>query len=178
MHILDIVQNSIAVGATSIEVKVNVQTGKNIFEIAIVDNGCGMDEKLLAHVTDPYTTTRTTRKVGLGLPLLKHTAEQANGFIKVYSEKNCGTKVYALFQDDHIDRPDLGDIAGTIVLIVAANPEIDMRYTHQIDGHQYLFDTQEVKEALGDLPVSSPKIRNFLKEMINENISGLYVMKH
>lgn len=178
MHILDIVQNSIAVGATCIEVRVNVQTGKNIFEIAIVDNGCGMDEELLAHVTDPYTTTRTTRKVGLGLPLLKHSAEQANGFIKVYSEKNCGTKVYALFQDDHIDRPDLGDIAGTIVLIVAANPKIDLKYIHQVNDHQYIFDTKEIKEALDGMPISDPKIRNYLKEMISENINGIYVVKH
>ncbi|MFW5721514.1 MAG: ATP-binding protein [Bacteroidota bacterium] len=178
MHILDIVQNSIAVGATCIEVKVHVQTDRNIFEIVIVDNGCGMDEELLAHVTDPYTTTRTTRKVGLGLPLLKHTAEQANGFIKVYSAKNCGTKVYAVMQNDHIDRPGLGDIAGTIVLIAAANPKIEIKYIHQINEKKYIFDTQEVKKVLEDMPISDSNIRNYLKEMINENIQELYVMKH
>lgn len=178
MHILDIVQNSISGGASFIEVKVCVQTGKNIFEILIADNGSGMDEELLNHVTDPYITTRTTRKVGLGLPLLKHSAEQANGFIKVYSEKNCGTKVYAMFQDDHIDRPDLGDIAGTIVLIVAANPEIDLKYIHQVNDYQYIFDTKEIKEALDGMPINNPKIRKYLKEMINENINGIYVVKH
>ncbi len=176
MHILDIVQNSIAGGATCIDVKVCVHTDKNIFEITIVDNGCGMDEELLNHVTDPYTTTRTTRKVGLGLPLLKHTAEQANGYVKVYSEKKCGTKVYAVLQNDHIDRPDLGDIAGTIVLIAAANHTLEIKYIHQINDKQYIFDTREIKEALDGIPINEPKIRNYLKEMINENINELYVV--
>lgn len=176
MHILDIVQNSIVGGASFIEISINIQTGKNIFEITIVDNGCGMDEEMLNHVTDPYTTTRTTRKVGLGLPLLKHTAEQANGYVKVYSEKKCGTKVYAVLQNDHIDRPDLGDIAGTIVLIAAANHTLEIKYIHQINDKQYIFDTREIKEALDGIPINEPKIRNYLKEMINENINELYVV--
>ncbi|MFO7843677.1 MAG: ATP-binding protein [Bacteroidales bacterium] len=176
MHILDIVQNSIVGGASFIEISINIQTVKNIFEITIVDNGCGMDEEMLNHVTDPYTTTRTTRKVGLGLPLLKHTAEQANGYVKVYSEKKCGTKVYAVLQNDHIDRPDLGDIAGTIVLIAAANHTLEIKYIHQINDKQYIFDTREIKEALDGIPINEPKIRNYLKEMINENINELYVV--
>lgn len=178
MHILDIVQNSISGGASFIEIRINVQTDKNIFEITIVDNGCGMDEEMLNHVTDPYTTTRTTRKVGLGLPLLKHTAEQANGYIKVYSEKNYGTKVHAVLQNDHIDRPDLGDIAGTIVLIAAAHLKVEIKYIHQVNDKQYIFETRKIKEVLEGIPINELKIRNYLKEMINENINELYVMKH
>jgi len=176
MHILDIVQNSIAGGASFIEISINVQTDKNIFEITIIDNGRGMDEEMLNHVTDPYTTTRTTRKVGLGLPLLKHTAEQANGYLKIHSEINCGTEVYAVLQNDHIDRPDLGDIAGAVVLLAAANPAIEIKYIHQINDKHYIFDTREVKEALEGMPINDPKIRNYLKEMINENIEELYVV--
>ncbi|HKK63357.1 MAG TPA: ATP-binding protein [Bacteroidales bacterium] len=176
MHILDIVQNSIAGGASAVEIKVDVQMLKNTFTITIIDNGRGMDEEMLNHVTDPYTTTRTTRKVGLGLPLLKHTAEQANGYLKIHSEINCGTEVYALLQNDHIDRPDLGDIAGTIVLLAAANPAIEIKYIHQINDKHYIFDTREVKEALEGMPINDPKIRNYLKEMINENIEELYVV--
>jgi hypothetical protein len=176
MHILDIVQNSISGGASFIEIRINVQTDKNVFEITIVDNGCGIDEEMLSHVTDPYTTTRTTRKVGLGLPLLKHTAEQANGYIKVYSEKDYGTKVYAVLQNDHIDRPDLGDIAGTIVLLATANPKIEIKYIHRVNDKQYIFETREIKEVLEGIPLNEPKIRNYLKEMISENINELYVM--
>jgi len=176
MHILDIVQNSIVGGASFIEIGINVQTDKNIFEITIVDNGCGMDEEMLNHVTDPYTTTRTTRKVGLGLPLLKHTAEQANGHLKVYSEKKYGTKVYAVLQNDHIDRPALGDISGTIVLIAAANLKIEIKFIHQVNDKQYIFDTREIKEVLDGMSINEPKIRNYLKEMIKENINELYVI--
>ncbi|MEE4199018.1 MAG: ATP-binding protein [Bacteroidales bacterium] len=176
MHILDIVQNSISGDASVIELKIEIQTGKNSFGIRIRDNGRGMDEEMLNHVTDPYTTTRTSRKVGLGLPLLKHTAEQAGGYLKVYSEVNGGTEVYAVMQNDHIDRPDLGDIAGTIVLIAAANPGIEIRYIHQVNENQYIFDTREIKEALEGMPIHNPKIRTYLKEMIRENINELYVV--
>jgi len=176
MHILDIVQNSIRGEASIIEVTINENLLENIFEIKIRDNGKGMDAEMLNRVEDPYSTTRTTRKVGMGLPLLKHSAEQSNGFLKINSELGIGTLVHASFKHDHIDRPPLGDIAGTIVLIVAANPEIDFKYIHHVNDKKYEFNTQEVKEILGDIKISDPKIRSFLKEMITENLNEIYVI--
>jgi len=176
MHILDIVQNSIRAEATKIEVFICEDEERNLFSVSVKDNGFGMEEDLLAIVADPYTTTRTTRKVGLGVPLLKHSAEQSGGYIKVYSEKAVGTNIQAVFQLNHIDRPPLGDIAGTIVLIASANPEIEIKYFHQKNNNKYEFNTEEIKEVLGDIKINNPKIRNMLKELIQENLKEIYVI--
>lgn len=176
MHILDIVQNSISAKANLIEIQITEDLKKNIFEVFIRDNGKGMDQDMLTHVTDPYTTTRTTRKVGLGIPLLKHSAEQANGYIKVHSEKECGTSIHATLQHDHIDRPPIGDCAGTIVLLAAANPSIDFKYVHRVNEKKYEFNTLEIKQILEETKINDPKIRGFLKEMILENVNDLYVV--
>jgi len=176
MHILDIVQNSISAKAKLIEISIHENYNSNILTIAIKDNGIGMDEEFVARVIDPYTTTRTTRKVGLGIPLLKDSAQQSNGYIKLNSEKGIGTSIQATFQNDHIDRPPLGDIAGTIVLLSAANPDIDFKYIHQINENKYVFDTREIKNVLDDVRISDPKIRGYLKEMINENVKEIYVI--
>jgi len=176
MHILDIAQNSIRAEATKIEIFINENEEKNLFTLSIKDNGFGMDEDFLAIVADPYTTTRTTRKVGMGVPLLKHSAEQSGGYIKVYSERLVGTTIQAVFQSNHIDRPPLGDIAGTIILIAAANPEIEIKYIHQKNNKKYEFNTIEIKEILGDIRINNPKIRNMLKELIQENLKEIYVI--
>ena len=176
MHILDIVQNSISAKASLIEIHIREDLKKNIFEVFIKDNGKGMDDEMLTYVTDPYTTTRTTRKVGLGIPLLKHSAEQAGGYVKVHSEKDFGTSVHATLQHAHIDRPPIGDCAGTIVLLAAANPEIEFKYVHRVNDKKYVFNTIEVKQLLEETKINDPKIRGFLKEMILENINDLYVV--
>lgn len=176
MHILDITQNSISGRATLIEIMITEDVTKNILEIKIRDNGKGMDTEMLTQVADPYTTTRTTRKVGMGLPLLKHSAEQAGGFLKVYSELGVGTLVQATFQRDHMDCPPIGDIAGTVVLLVAANPNLNFKYIHSINNKKYEFNTIEIKEVLGDTNIGDPKIRSFLKEMVLENLNELYVV--
>lgn len=176
MHILDIVQNSISAKANLIEIYIHEKIKQNVLIVTVKDNGTGMDEEFLVQVTDPYTTSRTTRKVGLGIPLLEHSAKQSNGYIKVYSEKGTGTIIQATFQHDHIDRPPLGDLSGTIVLLVAANPEIDFKYIHHLNNNKYEFSTKEIKEVLGDIKISDPKIRKYLKELIDENIKDLYVV--
>jgi len=176
MHILDIVQNSISAKSSLIEICINENLKTNLFNVLIKDNGKGMDDEFLAHVEDPYITTRTTRKVGLGIPLLKHSAEQSNGYIKVHSEKNIGTTIQATFQHDHIDRPPLGDIAGTIVLVVAANPDVEFKYVHCVNNNKYEFDTREVKQVLDDVRINDPKIRGMLKEMITENLREIYIV--
>jgi Histidine kinase-, DNA gyrase B-, and HSP90-like ATPase len=176
MHILDIVQNSISANATLIEIRIDENLEKNVLDILIKDNGKGMDDEFLSQVTDPYTTTRITRKIGMGIPLLKHSAEQSSGYIKVNSAKEIGTTIQATFQHNHIDRPPLGDIAGTIVLLVAANPDVDFKYVHCVNNSKYQFDTREVKEILDDVRIDDPKIRGMLKEMITENLSEIYVV--
>lgn len=173
LHILDIVQNSISAKATFIEITIDESHQANTYFVTIKDNGKGMSPEMVEKVTDPYVTSRTTRKVGLGLPLLKMNAERTGGHLKITSQEGKGTEVEALFIHDNIDRLPLGDIAGTLALMASANPLIEFTYTHSVDGEQYIFDTREIKEVLDDFPISDIHIFKFLKEMINENLQEI-----
>lgn len=173
LHILDIVQNSIVAGANLIQVEIVEDKQQNTFTITISDNGSGMDKETLEKVTDPYFTSRTTRKVGLGLPLFKQNAERTGGHFQLESEPGKGTKVTAVFVHDNLDRPVLGDIAGVMVILAQANPFLDFVYSHQTGNGKYIFDTCEVKEMLEDMPISNPQMSKILKEMIQENLKEI-----
>jgi anti-sigma regulatory factor (Ser/Thr protein kinase) len=171
LHLMDIIQNSVSAcaGRVNIEIRTNIESG--MLSISISDNGKGMDKELLDKVTDPFTTTRKTRKVGLGLPLLKATAELSGGNLEVYSQKGDGTRVEVNFKIDSIDRPPLGDVAGTIVNILAANPEIEFEMI--FDNGSSLcktFSTNEVKKHLGDVPINNYDVLEWIKDFIEENI--------
>lgn len=170
LHILDIVQNSLSAGAANIVVKITEDTEANEYTIRIEDDGCGMTQEVLRRVTDPFFTSRTTRKVGLGIPLFKQNAERTGGNFQIISQPGTGTTVIAGFVHDNIDRPALGDMAGVMVLLAGANPEIHFCYEHIRNGALYRFDTNEVKDALDGMPVNDPKIMKYLKEMIHENL--------
>jgi anti-sigma regulatory factor (Ser/Thr protein kinase) len=170
LHVMDILQNSTRAGASRIELDIVENTLENTYKVIFTDNGCGMDEEMVQRVVDPFFTTRTVRKVGLGLPLLKQNCEQTGGSLHIASKVGEGTRVEAVFVHDHIDRPTLGDIAGTVVLTASANPDIRFIYRHAKDGRIYEFDTEEVKEALDGLPIQMPEIIRYLREMIEENL--------
>jgi len=173
LHILDIVENSISAKATFIEISIEENHQANTYWVTIKDDGKGMSQEMANKVTDPYVTSRTTRKVGLGLPLLKMNAERTGGNLKIVSEEGKGTEVKALFINDNIDRLPLGDIAGTIVILASANPMIEFVYSHSVDGEQYVFDTREIKEALEDVAINDNHIFKYLKEMVNENLKEI-----
>jgi hypothetical protein len=173
MHVMDIIQNSIVANATVIQIDIVEDKVDDSLVISIKDNGKGMDAEMVKNVTDPYCTSRTTRKVGLGIPLLKQSAELTGGSLTIQSEIGKGTSLNAYFVNSSIDRQPLGDIAGTIVLTVSANPAIDFIYTHTINKRSYCFDTREVKAVLGDVPVSNLEIIKYLREMIQENLKEI-----
>jgi hypothetical protein len=173
LHILDIVQNSISAKASFIEITIHEDIKTDLLTIEITDNGNGMNEKELQNAFDPYFTTRTTRKVGLGLPLFKQAAELCSGSFFLESEPGKGTKVKASMQYSHIDRQPLGDLAGTIALLVSSNPAIDFIYDHTTNKGQFLFDTRAVKSELGHIPITHPKVTKFIREMIQENLEDL-----
>ncbi len=175
MHILDIFQNSIRADATSIGLEINEDTHQNLLKIIITDNGIGMSEEIKNHVTDPFFTTRTTRKVGLGLPLLRQNAERCGGSLDIKSQERKGTRITANFELDHIDRPVFGDIPGAIVLTSASNPSISFSYLHIKDGKKYHYLTSEVKETLGDIPIDDFRVYQYLKEMIADNLKNINV---
>jgi hypothetical protein len=173
LHILDIVQNSLVAGATEVFLCIEQNSEKNILAFSIDDNGRGMSAETLKVVTDPFYTTRTTRKVGMGISLLKQNAEQTGGSLIIESKLGVGTKLASVFKLDHIDRPPMGDIAGVMVLIVGGNSGVRFKYTHIVDGNEYVFDTLEVNEALEGAPINEPSVMRFLKEMLNENLISI-----
>ena len=146
LHILDIVENSIAAGAKKIEIKIIEDTKEDLLTIEIIDDGKGMDEKALKNVLDPFFTTRNTRKVGLGLPLLAQSAEESGGSIKIESKPGQGTKVKATFGYSHIDRKPLGDIYESLKVLIVANPDINFIYEYQKDDVSYHLDTKGIKK--------------------------------
>lgn len=173
LHILDIVQNSTRAGASMVSIEVEKSNRKNLIKITIEDNGCGMAADMVAAVTDPYVTTRTTRKVGMGIPLLKQNCEQSGGELSIASEVGKGTVLVATFILDNLDTPPMGDLAGVIALIASGNPNVEFVFKFCSNDGAYIFDTREVKLVLENTPISDPKIVSFLREMIAENINEI-----
>lgn len=177
MHIMDIVQNSLTADATKITVDITESVKCNILELVITDNGKGIPEDMLENVTDPYITSRTTRKVGLGLSLLKQHAISTGGGLQINSKAGEGTRVFANFELLHFDRQPMGDVAGTIVLLAAANPDLRFIYEHTTDFGKYTFDTDEVNKMLDGMSISEATVIRFLREMIEENLNKIKVSK-
>ena len=171
LNVLDITENSVKAGADKIAIKV-AEVG-NKMTISIEDNGCGMDAEFASRVTDPFTTTRTTRKVGLGLPLFKMESEQTGGTFSLRTEKGVGTYVEATFMTDHIDCMPLGSLGGTMATLLAGNSSIRYVLEYSKDGKSYVFDTDELKEALGDFPLDDVEILSSVEDMIDENINEI-----
>ena len=170
LHILDIAQNSIRAEATIIQIDITEDEKNDRYSIEVTDNGCGMDETTLNQVSDPFFTTRTTRKIGLGISLFKQNAEQTGGSLTIESTPGCGCKLKAVFGLKHLDRQPLGDMAGTMTLLIGANPKIQFIYNHETQLGTFEFDTNEVKEELGKVPINNPDILKALKELIEENL--------
>ena len=145
LHILDIVQNSIAAGANEISILIEEN---NLFIIKIKDNGCGMTKGQLENVSDPFYTTRKTRNVGLGLAFFKKTAEMCDGKLKIDSKKGRGTIIRVELVHNHVNRPPLGNMAETIQILVMGNPEIDFRYTHKLNGKKFEFASRQYRDEL------------------------------
>lgn len=170
MHILDITQNSTRAGASEIFIEVLENRSEDTLTVSIKDNGSGMDQDTIDNVLNPFFTTRTTRKVGLGLPLLKQNAERSGGGLSIISKPGKGTEVIAIFGLSNIDRPPLGDIAGVIVLTAASNPEIRFVFHFKNEFTDYLFDTVEINEVLDGVPINNPDIVLYLRSMVDQNI--------
>lgn len=173
LHILDIAQNSISAGASCVDIEIMEAPDKDELIIVIEDNGRGMTREMVDRVSDPYYTSRTTRKVGMGIPLFKHNAEQAGGSLEIISEAGTGTRLTARFCRSHMDCPPIGDIAGVVSMLAGANPGLDFKYRHNIGKSEYVFDTKEVKEVLEEVPLSEPTVIRYMKEMIRENLADL-----
>lgn len=173
LHILDIVNNSVKAGASLVLLNITEDVSADLLTIIIEDNGCGMDEDFLAEVLDPFKTTRTTRKVGMGLSLFKSAAEQTGGTLTIASKKGVGTKVCASFGLTHIDRQPLGDVASSITTVLSGNEGIDFVYTHTVNGNSFTMDTKEIRKILDGAPIGAPEIILWINDYINEGVENL-----
>ncbi|MEG1873932.1 MAG: ATP-binding protein [Angelakisella sp.] len=173
LNILDIAQNSVKAGASLITVTVTEQPDADRLTIAITDNGCGMTAEQVTHVIDPFFTTRTTRRVGLGVPFFKMAAELTGGGLSIDSTPGQGTTVTAVFGLSSIDRMPLGDIASTMTTLIQGSPGIDFVYTHRLPGHELIADTRQFREVLEDVPLDSPEVLAFIGDYLRGGLDEL-----
>ena len=167
LYVLDIAQNSITAGAAHVDITLAEEDGDIAFTIA--DDGRGMSPQLLATVSDPFTTTRTTRKMGLGLPLLRMAAEQTGGSLTIDSTQGVGTTVTALFRPAHIDCPPVGDMADTITLLLQGAPQLELHYTHAIEENAFQLTTEELRAQLGpEISLAEPEVILWIRDYLQE----------
>jgi len=169
LHILDIAENGIRAGATLIEIDLAEDVKKDLLQITVKDNGAGMDPELLQKATDPFVTSRTTRRVGMGLPLLKQAAEETGGELRISSEPGKGTEVVATFKKSHIDRRPLGDMAATLAALITGNPDMDVVYHSRLREQEVEIDTRSIRRALdGAMGVNDPAVIRLIQDLFKK----------
>ena len=178
LNVLDIAMNSVKAKATLI--CIYITEDEELLKMEIIDNGCGMTAEFLRGVIDPFCTTRTTRKVGLGIPLLKLAAEQTGGEVVITSKheseypKEHGTRVTATFYKKHIDFTPMGDIISTVTTLIQGSPDIDFEFLHKSSTFDVSLDTREVREVLGpEIPLSEPEILLWIADNLSEQYKNI-----
>lgn len=176
LHILDIIQNSISAHAKLVQVIIEEDDEADVLRITIIDDGCGMDEEFLQYVTSPFATTRTTRKVGLGIPMFRESAISSGGCFSIDSKKGEGTSIVAQYRRSHIDRPPLGDMAETMLTVIVSNPETpDFLYRHTFGDREYVIDTRLIRQTLGEeIPLNMPSVMAWIKEDLQAGLQELF----
>ena len=173
LNILDITENSVKAKATLTQISL-VEDAETL-TLKMTDDGCGMPEEIVRGVTDPFYTTRTARKVGLGLPLLKMAAEQTGGRIEIASSQgeDHGTSVTALFYKNHLDFTPLGDIISTVTTLIQGHPDTDFLFTHTKNGNEVRLDTREVRQVLEGVPLNTYDVIQWISEYLREQYENL-----
>lgn len=177
LYLLDIMQNSIKAKATKIDLNITTNKDTKFLEIEIVDNGCGMSEETLSKVLSPFYTTRTTRKVGLGLPLFKELALLCEGSFDIQSSLGVGTTLKVSFKLDNIDLPPFGDWINTFYLIVINDEGVDIKYRHIViengEEKEFLFDTEEIKQVLEGMSIKEYSLMQWMKDYIRDGLNSI-----
>ena len=174
MNVLDVAENSMRAQSENVIITITEDSEKDLMTIVIQDDGCGMTEEQVKQVTDPFFTTRTTRKVGLGVPFFKMAAEMAEGEFSIRSKLGEGTTTTATFRLSHIDRMPLGDIASTMQMLICSHEDVNVEYTQTVDGREFSVSTNQLKEVLEGVSLETPEIRMFIGDYLKENIEALY----
>jgi hypothetical protein len=172
LHILDIVENSVTASADKIEIRISEDQKKDLLSVEVIDNGVGMDKDTVEQALDPFYTSKTVRRFGLGLSLLSEAAKAANGHLSIQSKMGEGTRIKADFQSSHIDCKPMGDMRQTIITLVMGNPEVDLIYVHKKNSHTYRLDTRRIKARLKETPINSPAGIRMIREDLKKSGSG------
>lgn len=175
LHLFEITSNAVFYGANELEIIVKDSPKENIYSFEVKDNGSGIREENIEKVTDAFFTSRSSRKVGLGLALTKQKAQQCKGDLEIESCYGKGTKVRFWFVHNNIDRPPLGEIEEVIVMSATMKENINLKYKHITDKGEYVFDTKEIRKVLDEVEISNIKIIKALKEMIKTNLEEISV---
>lgn len=173
LHILDLVQNAIEAGASEIQLEIAEDTIRDTFCISLTDNGRGMSPEQLCKVTDPFSTTRSTRKVGLGLSLLEMSTSCCEGSLAIDSTVGQGTTVRACYRHSHLDRPPLGPMRQTLITILVANPSIDFAYRHRYNDQSFELQSKDITAVLGDIPLTQPEVLQWLNQFLSSHYDRL-----
>jgi anti-sigma regulatory factor (Ser/Thr protein kinase) len=173
LHLLDIIENSISAGASRVIVTIEEDLLADTLSMCIEDNGKGMDAEMVSRVIDPFVTSRTTRKVGLGIPLLKAAAEDCNGSLTIDSTPGAGTKVSVKFQHSHIDRMPLGDLPGTFLGLVVGSPDVQWIIRYTFNQATFEFDNQPILEELEGIPLTEPAVLQYLRTTLEDGFSSI-----
>lgn len=175
LHILDIAENSISAGAKNVTINIFENSNTDLLHIEVIDDGRGMTKEMANKVIDPFITSRTTRKVGLGIPLLKEAAEACKGSLQLRSEVGKGTSLRVVFQRSHIDRMPLGDVPSTFLNLLVSNPNVHWVFRYRVNEKEFLFDDIEVKEAVEDVPLTEPEVLKVIREIFETGIADLII---
>lgn len=173
MHILDLAQNSIEAEASRVEVHITEEIQADRLTIMVKDNGRGMGAEQIAAVRDPFVTSRTTRRVGLGIPLMEMTTQRCAGSLSIESNLGQGTVIISVLRLKHMDRPPMGDIENTIMGLIVANPEIEVFFSYRVDDDAFVLDSATIKSALDGLSLSHPAVLQWLQGYIDEGLRNL-----
>jgi hypothetical protein len=172
-HLLDLVQNSVAAGARTIRLDIRESGADDSLVLAVTDDGHGMDRQTLLKVQDPFFTSKSFKKVGLGIPLLKATTQYCRGDFRITSRPGQGTQVRARLQKSHVDCPPMGDLEGTLLSLLASLEGADLRFTYHSDRGEFSLASDDIRAQAGGLHFSHPEVYRFLKDYIHEGLGRL-----
>jgi hypothetical protein len=169
-HILDIAENSVRAGAELIEIDIDEDTTKDSLSIEIIDDGQGMKPEEMKKALDPFYTTKTVRRVGLGIPLLAAAAQRSGGDLKLESKEGQGTIIKATFGLSHVDRQPMGDIVSTLIILIAGNSSVDFFYKHSRNGRKFELDTRIIRNEIEDIPINHPEILKYIRGVLEDEL--------
>lgn len=177
LHLLDIAHNSVSARAKNITISVLEDSIEDRLRLTVADDGIGMDTQTVQQVTDPFFTSRTTRNVGLGIPLLKAAAEACEGGLTIHSTPGKGTTISVEFQRSHIDRMPMGDLPGTILSLIVGCPQVHWKFLYQFDNQVFEFDDALLKVELEGISLTEPVVLNYLRQSLEEGLVNLQVIE-